>query len=132
MSTATGVSGLPLLLQELGNFPLMIDPRLKELADKIRALVEASPYQAVEIARQLGVDKSAVSKWISGERTPTMKNLIDLADILQIDMQELWTGPSAVPSTPEQRMMIELMGGMTLEQQQAWLAATAAAFKKGG
>ena len=68
---------------------------------------------------------------MKGERTPTVQNLIDLAGVLDVEMQDLWTGPEAVPATPEQRMMLELMKGMTEEQQQAWLAATAAAFKKG-
>lgn len=57
-----------------------------------------------------------------------MKNLIDLADLLNIEMRDLWGGPETVPATAEQKMMVELMKGMTVEQQQAWLAATAAAF----
>lgn len=109
---------------------VMIDPRLQALADKIRALVEASPYKPADIARLIDVDKSAVSRWISGERTPTMQNLIDLADLLGVEMAELWTGPDVMPATQEQRMMVELMRGMTQQQQQAWLAATAAAFKR--
>lgn len=109
----------------------MIDPRLQELADTIRRMVTASPLSPVEIARIMGVDKSAVSRWMTGERTPTMKNLIDLADVLDKDIRELWTGPEVLPSTPEQRMIVELMKDLSPEQQQV-LAATAAAFKKTG
>lgn len=108
-----------------------IDPRLQKLAEKIRALIGNSAYNQAEIARMVGVTKGTVSKWVTGDRTPTMKNLIDLADALEVDIKELWEGPEAMPSTPEQRMMMDLMKGMSLEQQQAWLAATAAAFKKG-
>lgn len=108
----------------------MIDPRLQELANKIRELVDTSTYSQVEVARLIGVDKSAVSRWMTGERTPTMKNLIDLADTLEVDIRELWAGQEAIPATPEQRMVVELMKDLTPEQQQL-LAATAAAFKKG-
>lgn len=110
----------------------MIDPRLLALADKIRALIEASTYTPADVARIIGVDKSAVSRWMKGERTPTMKNLIDLADLLQVEMSALWEGPHAVPATPEQKMMVERMRGMTPDQQQAFLALAAATLKTAG
>jgi len=55
-----------------------------------------------------------------------MKNLIDLADLLGVETRELWEGPQAMPSTPEQRAMMERMGRMSSEQQQAFLALAAA------
>lgn len=130
LSTTYGMKVYPLLSQELRKFMGMIDPRLQELANKIRELVDTSTYSQVEVARLIGVDKSAVSRWMTGERTPTMKNLIDLADTLEVDIRELWAGQEAIPATPEQRMVVELMKDLTPEQQQL-LAATAAAFKKG-
>lgn len=107
----------------------MIDPRLQALADRIKAAIDVSTYSATEVARLIGVDKSAVSRWISGERTPTMKNLMDLADLLDIEMAELWEGPTSMPATPEQRALQERMNRMTPEQQQS-LLALAAAFVK--
>lgn len=104
----------------------MLDPRLKVLAQKIDRLVKASSYSPAELSRLLGVDRSAVSKWMSGDRTPTMKNLLELAEVLNIEMAELWTGEEAVPSTPEQKLMVERMRSMTTEQQQAFLAFAAA------
>lgn len=104
---------------------LTIDPRLQALADRLSALVSASDYTAADIARLLDVDKSAVSRWLSGERTPTMKNLMELADLLQVEITALWEGEEAVPATPEQRGMLEHMRDMTPAQQQALLALAA-------
>lgn len=104
----------------------MIDPRLKVLAQRIEGLVLASPYTPAELSRLLDVDRSAVSRWMNGERTPTMKNLYDLAELLNIEMADLWAGEHATPTTPEQKAMIERMGNMTQEQQQAFLAFAAA------
>lgn len=104
----------------------MIDPRLQALADRIKALINASTYKPTDIARNLDVDRSAVSRWMSGERQPTMKNLVDLADLLSVELTDLWAGPEATPATPEQKAMMARMSTMTAEQQQAFLALAAA------
>lgn len=100
---------------------MSLDPRLQALADRIRELILASDYNPTEVAKHLRVDKSAVSRWMTGERTPTMKNLIDLADLLGVEVQEMWAGPESLPATPEQRAMLEKMARLTIEQQQAFL-----------
>mgnify|MGYP000890557945 CR=1 FL=1 len=107
----------------------MLDPRLKRLAARIGALIGASPYSSSDIAREIGVDKSSVSRWISGSRTPTVQNLIDLAALLGVEQSALWEGPQVMPATPEQRLIVEKMKGMTVEQQQALLAFVAATSK---
>jgi len=99
-----------------------LDPRLQALADQINAAIRASDYTPTEVAKQLGVDKSAVSRWMNGGRTPTMKNLVELADLLGLEARDLWEGPTAIPSTPEQRAMLEKMAKLTPTQQQAFLA----------
>lgn len=106
----------------------MIDPRLQQLADTIKALIEASSYSPADVARAIGVDRSAVSRWMAGGRTPTMQNLIDLAELLGVEVRDMWEGPNATPTTPEQKAMIERMASMTPEQQQAFLALAASAF----
>lgn len=103
----------------------MLDPRLQLLADRIRLLVDESGLTRTEIAAAIGVDKSAITKWTKGDRTPTMKNLMDLADLLQVEMTDLWTGPEVLPATPEQKLMQDRMSKMTPEQQQALLALAA-------
>lgn len=106
-------------------FP-MLDPRLQQLADRIRRLINESSFSAADVASELKVDKSAVSRWMSGQRTPTLQNLVDLAALLDVEMRELWEGPEAIPATPEQRAMLERMSQMTPEQQQAFLALASA------
>lgn len=100
----------------------MIPARLDALAQNIRRYISLSAYSPAEVARELGVDKSAVSRWMSGGRTPTVQNLIDLARLLEIEVTDLWRGPEAIPATPEQRAMMDRMSRMTPEQQQAMLA----------
>lgn len=103
-----------------------LDPRLQVLADRIAALVNASPYSAADVARLLKVDRSAVSRWMNGKRQPTVKNLVDLAALLGIEADELWRGPEAMPATPEQRLLMDKMATMSPEQQQALVALAAA------
>ena len=103
----------------------MLHPQIAALAARIRTLIEASDYTQADVGRALGVAKSTVNKWMSGGRTPTMQNLIELAELLGVDMRELWEGPEAIPTTPEQRLMVEQMSRMTPEQQQAFLAMAA-------
>ena len=104
-----------------------LDPRLQRLADKIRTVITQSSFSPADIARHLDVDRSAVTRWMSGERTPTMKNLMDLADLLGMETSEFWAGPEAIPATPEQKALVAKMAQMTPEQQQALLALAAAA-----
>jgi len=100
----------------------MSDTRLKQLANNIRYYITASAYRPSEISRTLGVDKSAISRWMSGERTPTAQNLIELADLLQIEVTDLWDSEKTLPKTTEQRLMIDLMRKMSSIQQEAFLA----------
>lgn len=55
-----------------------------------------------------------------------MKNLLELAELLNVEMSDLWTGEEVMPATPEQKAMMQRMSGMTPEQQQAFLALAAA------
>lgn len=103
-----------------------LDPRLQRLADGIRSLIEASPYNAADVARLLDVDRSAVSRWMNGKRQPTVQNLVDLAALLGVEVEAIWQGPQAIPATPEQRLLVEKMATMSPEQQQALLALAAA------
>lgn len=41
------------------------------------------------IAEQLGVSRQAVSKWETGQSEPTAGNLIQLAEVLELNLSEL-------------------------------------------
>ena len=104
----------------------MLDPRLVQLAQNIRNAILDSDFSAAEVARSLQVDRSAVARWMTGERTPTMDNLVKLADLLDREVDEFWRGPEAIPATKEQRLVLEHMRSMPPEQQAALLAYIAA------
>lgn len=128
MSTPNLWQGYPSASQLLRSSPAMLDPRLQQLAATIKSAIETSTYTPADVARAIGVDKSAVSRWMSGERTPTLQNLIDLAELLGVEMREMWEGEHAIPATPEQKAMLQRMSQMSPEQQQAFLALAATLF----
>lgn len=68
------------------------------------------------IADHLGVNESTVSLWFSGKRTPTVNNLEKLAELLGVDIAEVWDGPEAVPATPAMRAFVDAAGHLTDEQ----------------
>lgn len=41
------------------------------------------------VAERLGVSRQAVSKWETNQSEPSMKNLIELAELFQISLSEL-------------------------------------------
>jgi hypothetical protein len=55
-----------------------------------------------------------------------MKHLEKLAQVLGLELAELWAGAEAVPATAEQSAMIDEMGNLTIEQQQVLLATARA------
>lgn len=121
------VNPLEKVLDDFQSHPLlqphaMLNPQLERMTATIARLIRDSGLSQSEIAKALDVDKSSINKWIKGGRTPTMKNLIDLAELLGVEMSEIWEGETALPATPEQRAMMEHMRNMTPEQQQAFLA----------
>lgn len=113
-------------LDPIGLACYMSDAQLQTIAANIRRVVGRSGLSASDIARELGVDRSAVSRWMSGERVPIVQHLIELAKLLDIEVTELWDGGQAEPATPEQKGMLALMARMSPQQQQALLALAAA------
>lgn len=55
------------------------------LEDKMR---EVGITQA-ELAFEAGLAPSAVSRYLSGKRLPTIRALVNMCDVLECDMQEL-------------------------------------------
>lgn len=103
-------------------FSPMLDTRLELLAARLRKARDDAQASHGYIAQNLDVDESTVSRWMNGSRTPTVKNLIELAELLGIEMTDLWDGPEVLPATAEQRMVVEAMKGLDAAQQQAILA----------
>ena len=72
---------------------------MRDLAPKLRAALDRAGITARDLAGRIGLDESTVSLWLSGQRTPRMKNLEKVAQALGIELAELWAGPQATPAT---------------------------------
>ncbi|KRN97655.1 hypothetical protein IV54_GL001230 [Levilactobacillus paucivorans] len=61
-----------------------------------------------QLARQLFVSRQSISKWEQGETSPDIGTLVKLANLLQVDLNELVSGEAEGervrdPETPRQR-----------------------------
>jgi transcriptional regulator with XRE-family HTH domain len=99
---------------------------MTKLADKLNEAITGSGMTARAVAERIGVHESTVSLWMSGGRTPRVKHLEKLAQVLGMELAELWAGPEAVPATAEQAAMVDEMAHLTVEQQQILLATARA------
>jgi adenylate cyclase len=64
---------------------------------KLALIMDAFNLSRVAVARELGIDKSVVSRWLNGVNRPTEHNLTRLTEIVRKRHQEftlrLWRGP---------------------------------------
>ena len=60
-----------------------------ELGNRLAALRKEKGYSQEDLAEKLGVSRQAVSKWENGEASPDTNNLIALADLYGISLDEL-------------------------------------------
>ena len=64
---------------------------------ELRSTLGMSQYQ---LAKSMDVSRQAVSKWENGQSTPDSKNLIQLAELLDTDIEYLTTGRKSVITRP--------------------------------
>lgn len=69
-------------------------------ADNIKRLRLQDGLPQAQLAKALGVSKSTVSMWETGERTPTLETLEFIADYFNVDLNVLW-GDDKKPVTIE-------------------------------
>lgn len=62
---------------------------------RIKELREAMGLTQEALARQVGVDQSAVAKWESGTNTPELPKAVRLADLFHVSLDELLGRSSA-------------------------------------
>lgn len=65
-----------------------------EIADRLCELRKNSKLSQEQLAEKLGVSRQAVSKWERGEASPDTDNLIALADVYDVSIDEILTGKS--------------------------------------
>jgi transcriptional regulator with XRE-family HTH domain len=60
----------------------------------VREWVEHRRVSVERLAGRLGVDRSAIYKWINGDRRLKAEDIASIADALDIKPQDLWRPPS--------------------------------------
>lgn len=88
------------------------------LAANIKAAFDRGDFNQRALADAIGVHESTVSLWISGKRTPGMKNLEKLARAMGLETTALWAGPEAMPATAAQKAVLEDMNQLDATQQE--------------
>lgn len=69
------------------DFDDMTEPTNNQrISNQLRDIIEASGESRYEIAKQTGIDQSALSRFMSGERGLSMTALDTLADYLELDI----------------------------------------------
>ena len=73
---------------------------LKEIRDKRN-------ISQNKLAELLGVDRSAIAHWESGDRIPSTKQLLNLAKVLDMDLATLFPTPTSNSDTAELVMIVD-------------------------
>lgn len=100
---------------------------LSGLPARLRAARDECGKTNRQLADEVGKDESTVSLWMSGGRTPRMKNLEKLAQAMGKELGDLWEGPQATPANAAQQSVLDDMTTMSPEQQEAIAALVRAA-----
>ncbi|WP_297214132.1 helix-turn-helix domain-containing protein [uncultured Flavonifractor sp.] len=86
-----------------------------EIADRLVALRRAHGHSQEELAARLGVSRQAVSKWERAESSPDTDNLIALARLYGVSLDELLLQAARPEESAEARESREVF-----EAAQAW------------
>lgn len=55
----------------------------------LRELLEAALKSQSEFAQEMGVTRATVSRWVAGERMPSMAHVRKIIDILQLPREQV-------------------------------------------
>lgn len=77
------------------------------LGNRIRELRKLKQLSQEEIAEQCGVSPSSVSRWETGNLSPSYKHLTQLAKVLDIDISDFYTSPET--SVPKSVVLSEIL-----------------------
>lgn len=70
-----------------------------EIAERLAVMRREKGFSQEDLAGQLGLSRQAISKWERGESAPDMGNLIALADLYEVSLDELIRGEGAGTET---------------------------------
>lgn len=62
---------------------------MKATGDNIRAICRKSGFKVSDVADAAGISKTAVYKWFNGTAMPTIDNIVILASIFNVKMDDI-------------------------------------------
>ena len=86
------------------------------IGERITELRKQKNISQVQLAKQLDVSRQAVSKWENDQTAPDTIRLIQLADVLDTDVEYLATGKHTVGKTPPTVVTVEKVVDNVIEK----------------
>lgn len=100
--------------------------QITEFSKKLVELRKAANLSQDELSEKIFLSRQSISKWENGESVPDMNNLVQLAKVLEVSLDELVLGFEPVNS--QSRLMKEFLDADKSDNQQPinngweWLA----------
>lgn len=67
----------------------MVRINMQATGERIRSVIYSHGYSILKVTKILNLSQSAVYKWCWGKQLPTVDHLAELADLLNITMEDL-------------------------------------------
>ncbi len=61
---------------------------MRDIGGNIESVLEENNMSQQDLARETGISKSTISRYINGNAMPTLKNLVNIAYVLACDISE--------------------------------------------
>lgn len=68
----------------------VVSPTHKKFGDRLKELRDKNKFTQEDLADKVGVDRSYMGFLERGEKNPTLKNLVRIADAFNITLSELF------------------------------------------
>lgn len=73
------------------------------LAENIRKLLRRNKMSHAELARRLDVKQSSAGRYARGERTPSLEQIVAIAEIFNVSLDWLITGKDSSKGAPSEQ-----------------------------
>lgn len=65
---------------------------------QLQSAIRRSGRTRAELARRLGLKPATLKAWVSGRRSPTVRRLLDLLQLLEVEPARLFQQPDDMPT----------------------------------
>ena len=103
------------------NAVLMYSYLMRNALANLKAALDRAGMTQSELARQLGVERGAVSNWIRGKRTPQLGHLQEAARILNMSLAEILGEEVLFAETKAERDAIQLLREMSSQDREHFI-----------